>query len=208
MRIVKSAEERKDEILNVAAQLFLEKGFDNASTNDIINEMGIARGTLYYHFESKEKILDAIVEKMGNEKIAQAAKIIADKRVPLLERLTASVLALNFDGGLGVEMLHQMHKPQNALLHQKMEECVMNGVVPLYAKLIEEGNQNGIFNTKYPLAAAEMIVVYSNDAFDTLSSLSMQQMKEKREAFIYHTERLLGANEGSLKEAIEKVFSK
>ena len=58
MRIVKPAEERKNEILDTAAQLFAEKGFDNASTNDIINRIGIARGTLYHHLDvSKNSVL-------------------------------------------------------------------------------------------------------------------------------------------------------
>ena len=64
MRIVKTAEERKNEILDVAEELFAEKGYDNASTNDIIARIGIARGTLYHHFSSKEEILDAIVDRM------------------------------------------------------------------------------------------------------------------------------------------------
>ena len=46
MRIVKEAEERKNEILDVAERLFVTKGFDNTSTNDILSEIGIARGTL------------------------------------------------------------------------------------------------------------------------------------------------------------------
>lgn len=46
MRVVKEAEERKNEILDVAERLFGTKGFDNTSTNDILNEIGIARGTL------------------------------------------------------------------------------------------------------------------------------------------------------------------
>ncbi len=50
MRVVKEAEERRNEILDVAQRLFTAKGFDNTSTNDILNEIGIARGTLYYHF--------------------------------------------------------------------------------------------------------------------------------------------------------------
>ena len=207
MRVVKPADERKNEILDVAEQLFIEKGFDNASTNDIIKEIGIARGTLYYHFKSKEEILDAIVERMGREKIAQAATIVADWNVPLMERLTGSVLALNVDSGVGVEMLAQMHKPQNALLHQKMQESVIAGVVPLFAKLIEEGNTVGIFNTKYPTDAAEMIVIYSNTAFDELAGLSPEEMERKSKAFIYHTERILGAKEGSLITAIAAIFS-
>ena len=54
MRVVKDAEERKNEILDVAERLFNEKGFESTSMNDIQNEIGIARGTLYYHFKSKK----------------------------------------------------------------------------------------------------------------------------------------------------------
>ena len=73
MRIVKTAEERKNEILDVAEELFAQKGYDNASTNDIIAKIGIARGTLYHHFGSKEEILDYIVcmsmDKNTNEEV-------------------------------------------------------------------------------------------------------------------------------------------
>ena len=208
MRIVKSAEKRKSEILDVAEQLFAEKGFDNASTNDIINRIGIARGTLYHHFKSKEDILDAIVERMTREKISRAESIIDDHGIPVLERLTLSYLALNVNSKAGIEVLEQMHKPQNALLHQKMQESVINGIVPLMEKLVREGNESGIFNTKYPDNAAEMIIIYSNSAFDDLAPVTPAEMQKKRKAFIYHTERILGAEEGSLEEAIMKIFMK
>ena len=64
MRIVKEAQERKNEILDVAGRLFAQKGYDSTSTNDILEEIGIARGTLYYHFKSKEDILDAMFDRM------------------------------------------------------------------------------------------------------------------------------------------------
>ena len=96
MRIVKSAEERKNEILDVAEQLFAEKGFDHASTNDIIMKIGIARGTLYHHFRSKEEILDALVERMTRDSVARARLVISDKRQTLLERLTGAIMALDF----------------------------------------------------------------------------------------------------------------
>ncbi len=60
MRIVKTSEERKNEILDVAEKLFAEKGFDHASTNDIINEIGIARGTLYPADSFKEHVYAAV----------------------------------------------------------------------------------------------------------------------------------------------------
>ena len=207
MRIVKPAEERKNEILDVAEQLFAEKGFDNASTNDIINRLGIARGTLYHHFGSKEEILDALVERMTREGIARAKAIISDKSRPLMERLTGAIISLSAGGGAMPAVLEQIHKPQNALLHQKMQERLISGVVPLISELIREGNEEGIFDTKYPDEAAEMIILYSNTAFDDLAGLSPEQMERKSAAFICHTERILGAAEGSLAPAIMKILS-
>ena len=52
MRTVKEPEIRKNEILDAADTLFAQKGFDNTSTGDILEMVGIARGTLYYHFKS------------------------------------------------------------------------------------------------------------------------------------------------------------
>ena len=207
MRIVKPAEERKNEILDVAEQLFAEKGFDNASTNDIINRIGIARGTLYHHFGSKEEILDALVERMAREGIARARAIISDKNLPLLERLSGAVMALNLDNGAGQEVFEQIHKPQNALLHQKMQESLIRGVVPLISELIREGNEEGIFHSDYPDDAAEMIILYSNIAFDELAGLTPEQVNRKSTAFICHTERVLGAAEGSLAPAIMKIIN-
>lgn len=207
MRIVKTADERKEEILDVAEQLFAEKGFDNASTNDIIKKIGIARGTLYHHFSSKEEILDAIVDRMISRSIAGARAIIKDKDIPLLDRLSGAFLTLNINTEAGVEVLAQIHKPQNALLHQKTQARLLGEVVPLIAELIEEGNKSKMFHAKYPLEAAEMIIVYSNTAFDEQAELPPEQMQEKITAFIYHTEKILGAKEKSLEASIMKILS-
>ena len=206
MRVVKNAEERKNEILDVAEQLFAEKGFDNASTNDIINRIGIARGTLYHHFASKEEILDAIVERMTREGIAKAAAVIADRNIPICERLTGAVMELNIREGAATEVFDQIHRPQNALLHQKMQERLLNGVVPIITRLIEEGNETGLFHSKYPSEAAEMIMIYSSVAFDELLNLSPEDVQRKGLAFAFHTERLLGAKENSLRDAIMKII--
>jgi AcrR family transcriptional regulator len=144
MRIVKSAEERKNEILDVAAALFAEKGYDNASTNDIIEKIGIARGTLYHHFGSKEEILDALVDRMTREGVKRAGTIVRDKNCPILDRLTGILGSLSVESGAGEEIMEQMHKPQNALLHQKMQERLIKGIVPLITQLITEGNISGI----------------------------------------------------------------
>lgn len=131
MRIVKEAKERKNEILDVAERLFAAKGFDNTSTNDILEEIGIARGTLYYHFKSKEEILDAMIDRMIGQMLAQAKALAGQKEIPVLRRLTMMIQALQISGGYGDEIMEQIHRPQNALMHQKIQERLLAEMNPL-----------------------------------------------------------------------------
>lgn len=207
MRVVKEPEERKNEILDVAERLFGTKGFDNTSTNDILNEIGIARGTLYYHFKSKEEILDAMIGRMTNRLIEKAKAIVAQKEVPVLQRLTMMMLSLNVsEGNFGQELLAQAHKPQNALMHQKMEKRLLSGINPIIADQIKEAAKQGICQTDYPEEVAEMTFLYANTIFDDLMEHHEEEKLRKISAFIYNLERLLNMEEGSMREAIMPIF--
>ena len=147
MRIVKDAEERRNEILDVAERLFCTKGFDNTSTNDILTEIGIARGTLYYHFKSKEDILDAMIERLTNQMVEKASVIALDESIPVLERLTGTMLSLNVDNELGHMVMEQVHRPQNALMHQKLELMLLGRVNRLITRITEDGIRQGIMQS-------------------------------------------------------------
>lgn len=208
MRIVKEAEVRKEEILDAAEKLFAAKGFDNTSTGDILDAVGIARGTLYYHFKSKEDILDGVIERITDRLMCDAGDIVRQKELPVLERLTKAILSLNVESKIGHEIMEQVHRPQNALMHQKMQTALLTGINPILTELIEEGNQQGIFHTQYPEATVEMIILYANVAFDdlNLAGLTHEQRQRKIAGFIYNVERLMGMAEGSLQETIMAIF--
>lgn len=206
MRVVKEAEERKNEILDAAEKLFGAKGFDHTSTNDILNEIGIARGTLYYHFKSKEDILDAMIERITRQLIAKATDIVQKKEIPVLQRLTMTIMALNVNNELGLEVMQQVHKPKNALMHQKMQETLLSGVNPLITGLIEEGIQQDIFRTDYPAEAVEMTMLYSSTSFDSMTVYTEEERQRKIVAFIYNLEQLLGMEHGSMQSAILPIF--
>ena len=208
MRIVKDAEERKEEILDAAEKLFGTKGFDHTSTNDILEAVGIARGTLYYHFKSKEEILDGVIERISNRLMSDAGKVIRDTELPVLERLTKAILALNVESEIGHEVMEQVHRPQNALMHQKMQQQLLDGITPLFTELVKEGVRQGICHTDYPGEVVEMTLIYANTAFDELNmeGLSQEKREQKIDGFIYNIERLMGMEEGSLQDTIRKVF--
>ncbi len=206
MRVVKEANVRKNEVLDAAERLFGAKGFDSTSTNDILNEIRIARGTLYYHFKSKEDILDAMIERMTDRLVKKASEIAKKQDVPVLQRLTLMMLALNVDSDLGHEIMEQVHKPQNALMHQKMQVQLLSEINPLLTRLIEEGIAQGIFRTDYPAEVAEMTLLYSNTAFDFLLEYGEGERSKKITAFIYNLERLLDMERGSMEAIILPIF--
>lgn len=208
MRIVKEAGERREEILDAAERLFGTKGFDNTSTGDILDAVGIARGTLYYHFKSKEEILDGVIERMTKRLTQDAKDIVRNRELPVIERLTKAIMALNVDSKIGCEVMEQVHRPQNALMHQKMQATLLAGINPLFTELLEEGVAQGICHTQYPESVIEMTMLYANTAFDGLNLEGMRpEQRERRIAgFIYNLERLMGMREGSLREAMLEVF--
>ena len=208
MRIVKEAEARREEILDAAERLFAAKGFDNTSTGDILDAVGIARGTLYYHFKSKEDILDGVIQRLTDRLMQDAGAIVRRKELPVLERLTKAILTLNVESRIGLEIMEQVHRPQNALMHQKMQTALLEGINPILTELVEEGVRQGICHTRYPESVVEMTILYANTAFDTLNvtGLSPAQRERKIAGFIYNLERLMGMAEGSLQETIMAIF--
>lgn len=199
MRVVKEAEERRNEILDAADELFGEKGFDGTSTNDILNKVNIARGTLYYHFKSKEDIMNALIDRYNVRLLSRAGKIADDKSIPVDERMVRVVMALNIGSGSGREIMEHIHKPQNALMHQKIQKVVLNGVPGILSGIIRQGIEQGMFHTPFPYECMEMVIAYTNMVFDgDMVELSVEERISRVKALVFNLERLLGAEEGSL----------
>lgn len=204
MRVVKEAEVRRNEILDAADRLFAEKGFDGTSTGDILDAVGIARGTLYYHFTSKEEILDALIDRYAERMFRAAAEAAADKAVPVVERILRVLAAVNVGDGGGRVLIEQMHKPQNALMHQKSKRAVLVGLTPVLAGLAEEGAGEGLFSTPYPYECMELAVAYMNEVFDDeAEALGAAALRRRVEAFVFNLERVLGAGPGTLSIILE-----
>lgn len=201
MRIVKEAEIRKKEILDAAATLFAEKGYDNTSTSDLLEAVGIAKGTLYHHFKSKEAIMDALIERQTDYVLAEARRIAADKSIPVEERMIRTILALHVDTEEteGNELIEHLHKPQNALMHQKTKRIIFQSVPPILAGILEDGIDQGLYDTPYPLECMEMAMSYLDNILDEdMLELTDTQRLEKIRAFIFSLERLLGVKTGGL----------
>lgn len=199
MRVTKKAEERKSEILDAAGELFGQKGFDGTTTNDILEKVGVARGTLYYHFKSKEEIMNALIERHTALLLGAAKEMASDKNIPVDERIIRVVMALSISGGNDRGIMEHIHKPQNALMHQKIQKVIINEVPAILTDIIREGIEQGLFSTPYPYECMEMVVAYMNTIFDDeLVTLTNEERASRIQAFVFNAERLLGVESGSL----------
>ena len=204
----KKSDERKKEILDAADRLFAEKGYDNASTDDILHAVGITRGALYYHFDSKEAIMDSLIERYSNWALAAMKAVADDRSLSVKERLTRSILGANIGHAGGEEIMRQVHRPQNALMHEKMQRATINGATPILTEIIQDGIAEGLFHTEHPYECMEMMVVYSNAIFDRdIVDLTGPQKLARMRVFISNMEKLLGAEAGSLKD-IADIFGR
>ena len=185
--------------------MFSVNGFDGTTISSIIEKVGIARGTVYYHFKSKEDVLDALIERHGERLLNAAREIATNKSIPVLDRLIQTLMAMS--GGAdqaGSVITEQIHRPQNALMHQKTHQTMLENIPPILMEIIDEGIKEGVFNTPYPYESLEMVVAHVNVVFDDYSEeLTQEELFVRIQAFIFNLERLFGAAPGSFDRVIE-----
>lgn len=209
MRVVKEAEERRNEILDVADKLFTQKGFEGTSTNDILEEVGIARGTLYYHFKSKEDIMDALIERYNNKILSSAQAVAKDTTLSVYERIIQVILSMRLSQYKeeSEALIRVMHKPQNVLMHQKTQSTVIQSITPILSELIEEGIKQGLFDTPVPYECMEMFMIYMTTLFDgDIIELTEEEQLSRMKAIQINMERVLGCEPGSLKETMARLI--
>lgn len=155
-RIVKPAEERKNEIMNAAEALFARDGFAHVPVARILEVVGIAKGTFYHHFESKEELLHAILERKL-EGIASRARMAAGASLPAVRKLQAVLSVLFAPGGPGGVELDASDE-KHALMHVKLTSMFFALVEPILAGVTEEGVRNGEFRTGEPADVTQILL--------------------------------------------------
>lgn len=148
-----------EKILEVSERLFLEKGYDSTTIQDIVDELGgLTKGAIYHHFKSKEDIMDALCDRMffHNNPFE-----ILKKRDDLtgLEKIR-QVMIMNQSNENQVELTMQaIPLLKNPQVLVKMLESNRKVLVPYWLELIEEGQKDGSIQTEYPREMAEFLVL-------------------------------------------------
>jgi AcrR family transcriptional regulator len=197
-RIVKTAEERKLEIIETSERMFREDGYANTSVNAIINEIGIAKGTFYHHFSSKEEVLEAIVDHALDRIVAMAEQIADDASMDALTKMEMLLSGSNIGDEETNEVAQHLHSPGNRELHEATNIHTVLRLAPLFARIVEQGNQENVFDAKRPLETMQFMLTGGQFLLDGgLFEFTEEEIRTRRQVTQEILEKALGAESGT-----------
>ncbi|MBD3920517.1 TetR/AcrR family transcriptional regulator [Paenibacillus sp. PR3] len=199
MRNIKKPEERRNEILDASEMLFASQGYTQTTINDILSAIGIAKGTFYYYFKSKEEVMDAIIDRFITSGVEAAQVVASNPTLTAPEKIFHIVMAQNMsDTPRKEQMIEQLHQINNAEMHQKSLIETITRLTPVLTAVVEEGIREGAFATPYPQESVEFLLVSSQFLFDEgLFHWQPEELLKKAQAFVYVMETILGAAQGT-----------
>ena len=177
--MAKTKEERRNEIIETAGKLFEEKGYEQTQVQDIVNEIGVAKGLFYYYFKSKDEVMEELADRYADATIDAVNKLI-DKDISTFDKINRifQIFIDSAEKKFGIFM--GILNVKNGITHERIFFNVGKKMVPLVTELILSGNDNGECNCSDPKFITEFLV---SGLFNIMNQISPEEkidyLKEK-----------------------------
>lgn len=213
-RIVKEHEylAKRNEILDVAQRLIYTKGYEQVSIQDILVELKMSKGAFYHYFNSKQALMEALIERILEEVEGILLPIVRDPGLPAIEKLrlffnvTARWKTDRKDYMLA--LLRIWYDDDNAVFRLKVYTKGLKWISPMLSEITCQGIREGTLDAPYPGQLGEILFSLFQGMGDSFAHLFLdqepglkeyQQLESAFAAYSAALERILGAPAGSLK---------
>lgn len=198
MRVSKKHDVRLNEILDAAQALFVQKGYEKATVNDILERVEIGKGTFYHYFKSKEDVMNAVISRMIGDVVSATTAIAENPLLDAHEKFKQIIGAVNLSESPNRGMIEELHDYSNAQMHQKSIVETIQAVAPIMGEVIEQGVREGIYGVEYPRETVEFLLAANQFMFDEgIIKWQPEELVVRAAAFVQMVERTLGASSGS-----------
>ena len=212
-RVVKEEDyvARRNEILDVARQLVYTKGYEQMSIQNILDALNISKGAFYHYFDSKQSLLDGLIERMLDEAEMVLRPIVESKDLSAIEKMrryfdTAGRWKVAQKAFM-LDLFRVWRTDANAIMRQKQEAASIERIGPMLTTIIQQGVDEGVFSTRYPEQFGNIFVGLSHGFEDKFVELlltdhpppdAVKRLEALIGAYSDSVERILGAPPGSL----------
>ena len=190
MRVSKNPDERREEIIETAQQLFILKGFAGTKVSDIVKQINVSQGVFYYYFKSKEEIIEAIIDRYIGELVDGVKDIVESNELSgteKLKKMSGTQLRINSAKNRNI------HAIKGVDIHERIFNRLTLDYVPLMSRAL------GKKDDKKTLFMMEIFMTAGNVLFDPgIFQWSGNEKNERIEFLIRFMEESLNLAEGTL----------
>ena len=173
---------KRNEILDCAEQLFMMRGYELTTVNAILKKVGIAKGTFYYYFTSKEEVMDAVIMRIVWKESDYAKQILTNEEMTPIEKLVASLFRKPKSNAKKT-IVERLSQANNALMKQRALQRTLEIVCPIYAEIVNEGNIKKEFSSSNPLCDIQFLIAGIQTLYD-LSSVDNSSIEVGHDAVL------------------------
>jgi AcrR family transcriptional regulator len=152
---------RREAFVDAALRLIQQKGYEQMSVQDVLDAVSASRGAFYHYFDSKDALLEAVLERMSDVVLAGQAPLVNDPNVPALEKLERLFAGIaqwkNRRKELMTALLRVWLSDDNAIVREKFRKAMVLRMVPLLGAIIRQGKAEGVFAVSSPEHAARSV---------------------------------------------------
>jgi AcrR family transcriptional regulator len=202
---------RRDAFLDAAQRLIETKGYEAMSIQDVLETLEVSKGAFYHYFDSKQALLEAVVDRFADGGMAAIAPILRDPDLPALkklERFFAGIAGWKAERKeLVLAIVEVWNSDSNAIVREKVRRLTVRLMVPLLSKVVRQGVEEGVFRVASADETATVLVALMQGAQEQATHLLIARqadivpyevVERTFAGFTEAFERILGVQSGSL----------
>jgi AcrR family transcriptional regulator len=203
---------RRDAFIDAAQRLMQFRGWEQTSVQDVLDELEASRGAFYHYFDSKQALLEAVIERMVEQALATVEPVVKDPGLGAIEKLQGVFSTIGRwktdRKQLVLSLLTVWMSDDNAIVREKFRRTMVRRMEPTLAPIIRQGVEEGVFQTASPDQTAHVFVMLLLGLQDIATEVFLDRQAGRIEladvertfaSYAEAFERVLGAPAGSIK---------
>jgi AcrR family transcriptional regulator len=171
----------RSELVEAAWELFARQGYEGTTVNAIIDKVGLSKGAFYHYFESKEDVLDAVVEHLTEHVLEDFEPDLRNPGKDASHKLDCLISVFRSWNSENLDMVNDitlvLEKDENIIIRHKIDRRTDDLLLPPLVEIIAQGSAEGIYDVDDPRTAAEMVLVI----FHAVREMQMRTIVEADE---------------------------